>query len=159
MGTSPWWSVICLKKVATLNCYPHHIMSQFVTKPTKWPVHPAKKKKILDIHPVFRSESSLCALWVVKNRIMLVYMDGVLYVNSWDSNHTGGIPRLLAHRSVCSFCRAPTCVFLPFCPSDSKKIFLWFLKLKACRWKIEKKCFWLYTLIIAVSWNQIIQKH
>ena len=42
-------------------------MSWLMTKPTKWPVHPAKPQISLGIRPVW-SESSLCSQWVAKSQ-------------------------------------------------------------------------------------------
>ena len=41
-------------------------VSHLMTKPTKWPVRPAKTRISLGICPVW-SESSLCAQWVAKD--------------------------------------------------------------------------------------------
>ena len=41
-------------------------MSRYMTKPTKWPVSPAKAQISLGIRPVW-SESSLCVQWVAKD--------------------------------------------------------------------------------------------
>ena len=74
--------------------------SCYMTKPTKWPVHPAKNEISLGICPVW-PESSLCALWVAKDP-MLPHAD------SKDSDQTGWMPRLIwvcwVHRSFCWFC-------------------------------------------------------
>ena len=59
---------------------------EVVTKPTKWPVHPAKTQISLSIRPVW-SESSLCAQGITKD-------PRFLRVNSKDSNQTERMPRL-----------------------------------------------------------------
>ena len=58
-----------------------------ITKPIKWQVRPAKTQISLGIRPVW-SESSLCALWVAKDPMLL-------HVNSEDSDQTGRMPRLI----------------------------------------------------------------
>ena len=62
-------------------------MSRIMTKPTKWPVRPAKPQISLDIHSVW-SESSLCAHWVAKD-------PSFLQADSEDSDQTGRMPRLI----------------------------------------------------------------
>ena len=57
-----------------------------MTKPTKWPVRPAKTQISLGICPVW-SESSLCAHWVAKGA-------NFLHADSEDSDQTGRMPRL-----------------------------------------------------------------
>ena len=62
-------------------------MSRSMTKPTMWPVHPAKTQISLGIHPVW-SESSLSAwrnLWSLATH----------WVHSKDSDQTGWMPRLI----------------------------------------------------------------
>ena len=58
-----------------------------MTKPTKWPVRPAKTQISLGIRPVW-SEYSLCAHWVAKN-------PNILQADSEDSDQTGRMPRLI----------------------------------------------------------------
>ena len=48
-------------------CSDQAYMSHGMTKPTKWPVRPAKTQISLGIRPVW-SESSLCARWVANSR-------------------------------------------------------------------------------------------
>ena len=62
-------------------------LSRLVTKPTKWPVRPAKTQISLGIRPVW-SESSLCAQWVAKD-------PSFLHADSEDSDQTGRMPRLI----------------------------------------------------------------
>ena len=57
-------------------------MSRSMTKPTKWPVRPAKT-----VRPVW-SEYSLCTKWVAKG-------SRFLHADSEDSDQTGQIPRLI----------------------------------------------------------------
>ena len=58
-----------------------------MTKPTKWPLRPAKTQISLGIRPVW-SESSLCAQWVAKD-------PSFLHADSEDSDQTGRMPRLI----------------------------------------------------------------
>ena len=58
-----------------------------MTKPTKWPVRPAKTLISLGICPVW-SESSLCAHSVAKDL-------SFLHADSEDSYQTGHPPRLI----------------------------------------------------------------
>ena len=71
-----------------------------MTKPTMWPVRPAKTQLSLGIRPVWW-EFSLCAQWVVKNSIFL-------HTNSEDSDPTERMPKLMSLRwvqmSFCWFC-------------------------------------------------------
>ena len=60
-------------------------LSCLMTKPTKWPVRPAKTLISLGMHPVW-SESSLYAQWVAKD-------PSFLHVDSEDSDQTGQMPR------------------------------------------------------------------
>ena len=62
-------------------------MSNYMTKPTKWHVRPAKTQINLGIHPVW-SESSLCSRWVAKN-------PSFIHADSKDSDQTGWMPRLI----------------------------------------------------------------
>ena len=62
-------------------------MSRDMTKPTKWPVRPAKTQISLGIRPVW-SESSLCAQKVTKD-------PSFLHADSEDSDQTGRMPRLI----------------------------------------------------------------
>ena len=77
-----------------------HKMSRLMTKPTKWPVRPAKTQISLGIHPVW-SESSLCAQWIAKD-------PKFLHADSEDSDQTGLMPRLIwvfaGAQSFCWFC-------------------------------------------------------
>ena len=80
-----------------------------MTKPTKWPVRPAKTQINLGIRPVW-SVSSLSA-W--RNIGPLT----TYWVYSDDSDQTGQMPRLMslpgAHLSYCWFCfLVPHCLFL-----------------------------------------------
>ena len=58
-----------------------------MTKPTKWPVRPAKTQISLGIRPVW-SEYSLCAQWVAKDL-------SFLHADSEHSDQTGRMPRLI----------------------------------------------------------------
>ena len=69
-------------------------MSLCTTKPTKWPVHPAKTEISLGIHPVW-SESSLCTHWRVKD-------PSFLHADSKDSDQTGRMPRLVRVVAGCT---------------------------------------------------------
>ena len=62
-------------------------LSQSKTKPTKWPMHPAKTQISLGIRPVW-SESSLCAQWVAKD-------PSFLHEDSEDSDQIWRMPRLI----------------------------------------------------------------
>ena len=62
-------------------------MSRNMTKPTMWPVRPAKTQVRLGIRPVWL-ESSQCAQWVAKDPM-------VLYADSEGSDQTGRMPRLI----------------------------------------------------------------
>ena len=62
-------------------------LSHCTTKPTKWPVHPAKTQISLGIHPVWL-ETSLCNLWTAKNQTFL-------HADREDSDQTGRMPRLI----------------------------------------------------------------
>ena len=62
-------------------------MSRYMTKPTKWPIHPAKTQISLGDRPVW-PESSLCALWVVKDPVLL-------HADSEASDQTGRMPKLI----------------------------------------------------------------
>ena len=59
-------------------------MSHLMTKPTKWPVRPAKTQISLGIRLVW-SEPSLCPQWVVKD-------PSFLHANSEDSEQTRQMP-------------------------------------------------------------------
>ena len=65
-----------------------------VTKPTKWPLHPAKTQISLGIRPVW-SESSLCTLWVAKDLTIL----HAKFIPGWSESSLGA-------QSFCWFCRA-----------------------------------------------------
>ena len=60
------------------------IISSAMTKPTKWPVCPAKTQISLGIRLVW-SESSLCAEWVAKD-------PRFLHADSEDSAQTRWVP-------------------------------------------------------------------
>ena len=62
-------------------------LSWLMTKPTNWPVGPAKTQISLGICPVW-SESSLCAQWVAK-------CPSFHHADSEDSDQTGWMPRLI----------------------------------------------------------------
>ena len=84
-------------------------MSLCMTKPTKWPVRPAKTQIILGIRPVW-SESLLYALWVAKD-------PNLLQADSEDSDQTRPMPRLICIFTGCKghsvfFCRAAAQMFL-----------------------------------------------
>ena len=64
-----------------------------MTKPTKWPVHPAKTLISLGICPVW-SESSLCTQWVAKDSVFL-------HADSKDSDQSRWMPRLIWVFSGC----------------------------------------------------------
>ena len=74
---------LLLKSVLTVKWQ----MSLCMTKPTKWPVHPAKTHISLGIHPVW-SESSLSA-WRKLGSL------ATHWVHSEDSDQTGWMPRLI----------------------------------------------------------------
>ena len=57
-----------------------------MTKPTKWPVRPAKTQISLGIAQ--SDESSQCAQWVAEDPIFL-------HMDSEDSDQTGQMPRLI----------------------------------------------------------------
>ena len=65
----------------------YYKMSWGMTKPTKWPVCPAKIQISLGICPVW-SELSMYAQWVAKDPMFL-------HVNSKDFDRTGWMPRLI----------------------------------------------------------------
>ena len=71
-------------------------MSGSMTKPTKWPMRPAKTQISLGICKVW-SESSLCAQWVAKD-IRLLHADNN------DSDQIADLNLHWVHRSVCWFC-------------------------------------------------------
>ena len=79
-----------------------YIISQRMTKPTKWQVRTAKTRIILDIRPVW-SESSLSA-W--RKLVSLA----TYWTHSEDSDQNGRIPRMIclrmAHMPFCWFCHA-----------------------------------------------------
>ena len=86
-----------------------HIFSHLMTRPTNWPVRPAKTQISLGIRPVW-SESSLCAEWVAKD-------PSFHHADSEDSDQTWQMPRLIwvfAGRT-CHFVgfvmRRPFCTF------------------------------------------------
>ena len=58
-----------------------------MTKPTKWPVHPAKTQISLGIRQVW-SESTLCAQWVAKDL-------SFLHVDNEDADQIGRMPMLI----------------------------------------------------------------
>ena len=62
-------------------------MSHLMTKPTKWPVCPAKTQISLGIRPVWY-ESSLCTKWVAKD-------PSFVHADSEDSDQTGQMARLI----------------------------------------------------------------
>ena len=73
------------------------ILSLCMTKPTKWPVYPAKTQIRLYIHAGWLV-SSLCAQWVAKD-------PAFLYADSEDSDQTGRMPSLIWVFVGCtSFC-------------------------------------------------------
>ena len=68
----------CYKVIFLVNLLKEKLyLSRLVTKPTKWHVRPAKTQISLGIRPVW-SESSLCALRVAKDPVLL-------HVDSEDS--------------------------------------------------------------------------
>ena len=58
-----------------------------MTKPTKWPMRPAKTQISLGIFPVW-SEPSLCAQWVAQD-------PSFIQADNEDSDQTGQMPRLI----------------------------------------------------------------
>ena len=76
-------------------------MSRHMTKPTKWPLRPAKTQISLGIHQVW-SESSLCARWVAKlsscRQRRLIRLDGY---PGWSESSLGA-------QSFCWFCHCVT---------------------------------------------------
>ena len=77
-------------------------LSRSMTKPTKWHVRPAKTSISLGIRPVW-SESSLCALWIAKDPVLL-QADR----EDWSDSVNGQAYQIRrwAYRSFWSFCRA-----------------------------------------------------
>ena len=71
-------------------------MSCCMTKPTKWPVRPAKTQISLGIRPVW-SEPLLCTLWVAKD-------PNFLQADSKDSGCPGWSASLLGTQSFWCFC-------------------------------------------------------
>ena len=65
-----------------------------MTKPTVWPVRPAKTKISLGIRPVL-PESSLCAPWVAKN-------PNSSSCGHEDSNQSGWMPSLICDFAGCT---------------------------------------------------------
>ena len=65
-------------------------VSYLMTKPTKWPLCPAKTQISLGIRPVW-SESSQCTQWVAEDPVFL-------HADSKDSDQTGRM-----HRLICVF--------------------------------------------------------
>ena len=79
-------------------------MSQSMTKPTKWPVHPGKTQISLDICPVW-SESSLCALQIAKD-------PRLLHSDSQGSDQTGRMPPGWSESSLVLFvCQSVTIIW------------------------------------------------
>ena len=76
------WTNLVYSYLNWCPCFQRTYLSLITTKPTIWPVRPAKTQISLGICPVW-SESSLCAQWVAKDPMF---------------NH--------ADRSFCWFCRA-----------------------------------------------------
>ena len=62
-------------------------LSCSMTKPTKWPMRPAKTRISLGIRPVW-SEASLCLQWVAKDTWFL-------HADSEGSDQTRWVPRLI----------------------------------------------------------------
>ena len=93
-----WLSLKCQPSSSWNKLY----MSQRITKPTKWHVHPAKTQIRLGICSVW-SESSLCAQWVAKD-------PSFLYADSKDSNQTtdaqADLSLCWAQMPFCRFCYA-----------------------------------------------------
>ena len=96
LNTSPWQikMVVCWAMSSRCICWTRNYwlkingkLSHLMTKPTKWPVHPAKTHISLGICPVW-SESLLSA-WR-KLEILATH-----WVHSEDSDHTGRIPKLI----------------------------------------------------------------
>ena len=86
-------------EINSCQCFwPHRHMSRPMTKPTKWPMHPAKTQISQGIRPVW-SESSLCAQWVAKD-------PSFLHADSKDSDQTERMPRpdLKLRRAHMPFC-------------------------------------------------------
>ena len=79
---------------------PEIILSRLMTKPTKWPVRPAKPQISLGIRPVW-SESLLFAHWVAEDPCFL-------HADSKDFDQTGRMPRQIWVFAGC------TCHFVRF---------------------------------------------
>ena len=77
-------------------------MSRSMTKPTKWPVCPAKTRISLDLSPVW-SESSLCTQSMAKNP-RFFHAD----IEDWSdwADAQADLSRCWAHRSFCYFFHA-----------------------------------------------------
>ena len=97
-----------------------HHMSQCVTKPTKWHVHPAKTQISLGICPVW-SESLLSA-WRKLGSL------ATHWVHNKDSDQTGQMPRLIW---VFTWC---TCRFVGFVMCWENK---WLLKWLPCPYMVK----------------------
>ena len=111
-----WWSVVSMRDVSVKH------MSHSRTKPTKWPVRPAKTQISQGIHPVW-SESSMSVLRIAKDLWLL-------HADSEDSDQTGRIDAQAdlslcwAHRSFCWFCHEAA-HFLPYTGSYPGVQFFW----------------------------------
>ena len=84
-------------------------VSHLMTKPTKWPLRPAKTQISLGIRLVW-SNSSQCAQWVAEDPMFL-------HADSEDSDQTGRMSRLIcvfAERNghFCWFCHAAAHVYI-----------------------------------------------
>ena len=111
------------------KCHCNNIvhLSCLMTKPTKWPVHPAKTQISLGIRPVWSvsaktqislgirpvwSESSLCTQWVAKD-------PSFLHADSKDSDQTGRMPgwseSSLGTKPLCWFCHEVAHLCVHFC--------------------------------------------
>ena len=92
--------ILFLKTLIWFQMFQKVCMSHSMTKPTKWPVRPAKTQISLDIRPVW-SESLLCALWIAKDPVPL-------QAETLISLQSGRMPRLTwvfpGHTSFCWFC-------------------------------------------------------
>ena len=95
--------VICL---GTHHCLDlQNNMSLHTTKPTQWPVRPAKMQNSLGICPVWSESSKLCALWVAKeSRFLRLWSD---WADAQADLSLGWV-----HSSFCCFCHEKRGIFV-----------------------------------------------
>ena len=125
--------------IALLNR--HTQMSHHLTKPTKWPVCPAKTLISLSIQPVW-SEFTVCSMGAKDPNF--------LQADSEDSDQTGQIPRLIWVSTwrmlFCWFCHAAAQIYLSIIMIVSWSIlvvvemYLMFICLFKAIPKTAKKC-------------------